>query len=363
MKKSIVLGLVSLLMLSGCTQDIVPEDTSISTESSEIVDTMTEGTEQSIETRTQRSIDIAWDARLEYEGSGLDAIPNVNITDDDISQIFINDENYPELSEAVAQYQTEISVSSEPAYAIERVIHGLYRCDNRLISVASMAKSSTIDEGQVQRTYYYVTWDYNGERLYLTDVVDDYDVFIDTITPLIVEALEACDDVQADEIIAGLINTASPDELDFYMEDDRLDLVIEYYDDEFEIQKAFVKVDYREYADLFDPCYLPGDGTMISEAMTYEIESVFDDYGYYDEVLGGTVVYNYNGRSYMIFEMTSSEISSSDDDHQDPAVYIYDLETGEMLSFENRPLAEACSIHIAPYGSCDDILRYIESHV
>lgn len=107
----------------------------------------------------------------------------------------------------------------------------------------------------------YMTWDYGGELLSFSDVIRDYDMFITTVSPLIQESLEDIDGVDAEEVLSSLIYTPDDIDFDFYMTNDSLCFFVDYFmsDDDANVltDSNMIAVPYREYADLFEPRYLP----------------------------------------------------------------------------------------------------------
>ena len=91
MKKVLSIALISTILLAGCstvmetesTSDTVTEVTAEATESeTEIIETETTveitEPEETVYIRTQEQIDAAWEARLDYNGNGLEEIPLMN---------------------------------------------------------------------------------------------------------------------------------------------------------------------------------------------------------------------------------------------------------------------------------------------
>ena len=332
-KKQIVTLLITAFALTGC---------SYVTEGSYV---MPEGYDESamesaVARRTQDVIDDAWDARLGFDGSGLDAVPSVNL-----SELYVDGTDYPNLSSAVQDFESELFDShiSDPSYLITR-------CDNRVLSIRVAADND----------YYCGTWDYEGNRLYFDDIVNDCDYFIYTLSPLISVSLPQDTSVEVEEIIANLLVSHEQEDFDFYLTKDYLCFFLDYVemsgeDREVSNRRVEIRVNYQEYADYFNPQYLPGEGTIVSAAQTFEIESAMDvDEGYryddhFDVMRSGMFVYNFNGHNYVVFDMTSSQDSSS-------ITLVYDVDSGDFVSEEVHD-----GIH--SFESTTDVLSYITDRV
>ena len=329
-KKQIVTLLITALALAGC---------STATEGSYV---MPEGYDESamesaVAGRTQEIIDDAWDSRLEFNGSGLEQVPCVNLSD-----LSVDGTDYQTLAGSVRQFETELFEAhvSDPSYLITR-------CDNRVLSVRVTADND----------FYCGTWDFEGNRLYFDDIINDCDYFIYTLSPLISVSLPEEAEVEVEEIIANLLVAHEQEDFDFYLTKDYLCFFLDYTgiadgSREVENRRVEIRVDYREYADYFNPQYLPGEGTILSAAQTFEIETAMDvdeDYiygGQYDVMRNGMFVNNFNGHNYIVFSMTSSEDSSS-------VTLIYDTDSGEFVSEESE----------RPFENTTDVLAYIEERV
>lgn len=368
MKKSVVL-ILSMCMLAGCSSvDTVP-DTSVTEAPTTTTDeTIIEETEADVYERTQEMIDAAWEERLEYNGSGSDEIPELVVIMDAsvcMSDISIDNDVYTELETAVDEYEAEVYAADVDMYRSH-----VLRCDNRVVCI-----SSQIVKDQDRYTE-YITWNYTGERLCFSDVIRDYDVFINTVSPLILESLEDVDDVDAQEILSSLIYATDDVDFEFCMTDDSLCFFVEYSmsDEEGNVisDRSVITVPYREYADLFEPEYLPGDGIMMWESDYYDIEDTMGHsyaYGdYYNEVVLGTNVSGLNGRNYMLIIMDNSTAAFEvdidqhcTDDYPCPIIAIYDIDAGEIVYSEEIDWGVDWQ-YGNELGSFGDDIAFIEEH-
>ena len=141
MKKNIIVYLLLCAFMSGIISSCSNQSTETSitpSESESITTTTSEATTETTEVttiedlRTQDVIDAAWEARLDYCGSGLDSIPAVSMLTTDYGYILdVDPENYPELAESVDSIETDNPL--------------IYRCDNRLISFRCSSGFITLD--------------------------------------------------------------------------------------------------------------------------------------------------------------------------------------------------------------------------
>ena len=133
-----------------------------------------------------------------------------------------------------------------------------------------------------------------------------------------------------------------------------------------------IAVPYREYADLFEPRYLPGDGIMMWESNDTEIERIvgqdftYDDY--YDDIYCGTFVTGLNGRDYIVMWMQNDTAAfevdidqSSTDYYQGPILAVYDIEAAEVVYTE--PFSWGVyDRRNTLLGSFSEIIDLIEEH-
>lgn len=318
MRNEIISVLVLLVLFTGCSSVLFDDESSTVSESTEnqSIENMvcaSANTELSVDIsdydciyeRQQDQIEAAWEERLMYFGSGIDEILMEGIveTGEEVREerLLINS-NYSNLANTVDQQQQDIinSIESDD-YNINSTV---YRCDNRLISVGIGVRTWSGDD--YQRSTGYYTWDYEGNMLCFTDVIRDYSVFVDTIRPLIVEAF-ADDANNVDGVIDSLNNNSFPDNIDYYMTYDSLRFFCGCEDG---TVARVISVSYRDYADLFNPEYLPGEGLMIS-VLSQQDMSVNDGCINQMELNGHDTIYNrpigsvylisnYNGADYIL---------------------------------------------------------------
>ena len=341
-RKNIVEILVILMMFTGCASEDIPAVTNeaseviatIGTESETVIETSVQETESSIieepvETlppRTQEMIDAAWNERLNYNGSGADNIPVIDFEEVDmdwgyIYRICLDDDAYPGLSEAVQQEQ-QIGIDYindvDSSFIVRQYKHKINRCDNRVLSIRDwIFMADAVDGGERISDVTYHTWDYSGQELNITDVVTDFTNFVQVVMPLIADAIPEASNVDINEVIEGLIHS-NPDDIDFYLTSSTLNFVCHYYDDtQGAVVPVIIRVNYREYADLFNPEYLPGDGLMLSDAYLEErylgnLTNRIDFYRHdqeYDSPEGcDWLVSNYRNGNYMIVCYSSSRL-------------------------------------------------------
>ena len=279
MKKHISALLISALLVTGYTQ---PARITLAAGQNEETDI--EETQVSVSYREEAQ--ASWEARLDYDGSGLDEIPyvvtNYNESFWRITDIDVVNEGYEDLAAAVDDFES--SVISE--YTCH-TIYTLYRCDNRILSLGVDSAESVPDEDDM---FMYTprfetrTFDYQGNVLLFTDIVnDDYDYFMSAASSVIREEFGR----DADEMIEGLEAIDDPDSIKFYMGADSMVIFLEDIVGYWET----IKIDYKTYADVFDPKYLPGDGTLVSQvfdpedgyyAVPAEHDDLYDDgHGYF----------------------------------------------------------------------------------
>jgi hypothetical protein len=136
---------------------------------------------------------------------------------------------------------------------------------------------------------------------------------------------------------------------------------------------AKITIPYREYADLFEPEYLPGDGLMMWFSNDEGIEEIvgqrftYDEY--YNDIVCGTFVNNLNGRDYIVIWMQNSEAAfevdidlACADDYQSPILAVYDIDAAEVVYSE--PISWGLyDRYNTMLGSFSDTLSFIEDHV
>ena len=359
MKKHILISIVVVLLFSGCRMNSSDEPETLENVVSSTGTIITEVSLESLspecvveETtepreRTQEMIDAAWDERLNYNGSGLDIIPSVrvnnNITDRWINEIYVDGVGYSELSSAVYQSQDDLFeiydvINNEDI----EVYQNVSRCDNRVLGIKTLIMDRNHNQ-QMTRHYVYQTWDYNGRKLLLNDIVTDYQYFISTVSPLISDALVEFDSVVVSEVISDLYNT-NPEDIDYYLTGNSLNLICEIDDvylNEEPSEYVIVQVDYRRYADLFNPEYLPGDGLMITvqnlESVNNRINTLRHD-DVYDSP-GGSIflITNYYEHNYNVITYESSyvveegAVGNSNTGVSRYLLVLYDDDTGEEI--------------------------------
>ena len=316
MKKNIIVYLLlcifTSVIISSCSNQ--SSESSITSSESETIttttsETVTETTEVTTieDLRTQDVIDAAWEARLNYCGSGLDSIPIVSEMHNEYGYVFsVDSADYPELA---------VSVDSIFEGATETVYPHIYRCDNRLISFRCSSG--------------FITLDYLGNELELEDIVSDYSYFMATVQPLLAEQYPE------DEAVTDI------EFLYYYMTYDSVTLVytLSVGIDSPDSQWISITLGYREYADLFKPCYLPGDGLLIDYFPTnYDLSAdwCFDYYcdGYYYGFFNPIFVMNYNESNYCV-ALYGLETDNPDEDVR--YIYVlYDMDSGvEIASQES----------------------------
>ena len=389
MKRSLLLILVALTIAS-CSvspNTVTSESFDLATSTySSVEETTSDDVSCLPEGRTQDVIDEAWESRLDHNGSDLVEIPDVSISrysDEVISYIEVDPLLYSDLSVSVEDYDHSFRGGDEPDESLRQLDYCVLRCDNRLLSLKAKARIASADAAEptsVDRID-YVTWNYRGEELCFSDVIEDYGYFVDTVSPLIREALNDIDAIDADEILATLLYAPDGVDHEFYMTNDSLCFFVDYSfsDDEGTLvsDSVLVKVPYREYADLFDPQYLPGEGTMIWEDSSelQGVNSVCASEEYYNSLIGGTFI-SYSGLEYVVVKIQSGMVetlaeSAAErgetfvyDDYDPPIVAIVDLESEEIIYFEQSDWNEVYdnrSLH--PFGDISDTVAFVEEHV
>ncbi len=312
MKKNIIVYLLlcifTSVIISSCSNQ--SSESSITSSESETIttttsETVTETTEVTTieDLRTQDVIDAAWEARLNYCGSGLDSIPIVSEMHNEYGYVFsVDSADYPELA---------VSVDSIFEGATETVYPHIYRCDNRLISFRCSSG--------------FITLDYLGNELELEDIVTDYSYFMATVQPLLEEQYPEDEDVTDIEF------------QNFYMTYDSVKFIykLSVGIDSPNSQVILITLGYREYADLFNPCYLPGDGVLIdytSGSLNNSLEwTPFNTYdGYYSALGDIIIVMNYNEYNYFV----ACYIHETDNPDEDLRyIYVlYDLDSGTEIA-------------------------------
>ena len=383
-RKYIVEILVISLMFTGCTSDELPAVTNeaseviatTGTESETVIETSVQETESSVveepvETlppRTQEMIDAAWDERLNYNGSGIDSIPSIEgqwyIPDRCIASISIEDDDYQCLSDSLYEMQQNIIDNLDQSVNI-KLFYDITRCDNRVLSVRYSIWCPT--DNSYNRNINH-TYDYSGKELLFTDIVIDYPTFIQTVTPLINDALPEEENDNGREIIDGLIHS-NPDDIDFYLTDRTFDFICRYYEAENDVSRSvIIHVNYRTYADLFYPEYLPGDGVLFSIMNRVPVfinkmrhDDVYDSTGSSQPLL----ISNYNDRNYLIVFYSSSYVSQEGSvgnyNTGIPGflIVLYDADTGEEIGSQE---AEGLAGFSTGALSLDTILNFVAEH-
>lgn len=345
MKKNIPISLLIYCLTSSIISGCSVHDTDNSTTSSEPISETTTASQVVTPTteattiedlRTQDVIDAAWESRLDYCGSGLDDIPAITIEYNESGRILhVDPANYPELSTSVdilfEDAEETVRQYSESPDNNAHINAAVRRCDNRLIS---FSRSIANYEYHDDRTYDYtndidyITLDHLGNELELDDIVVDHSFFIATIGPLLAEKYPDDQDVAEVQFV------------DFYMSYDSVVLIYELdmgsgADDS---QRVSISVGYREYADLFVPCYLPGDGTLIDycpdlSSLGWSPDNSHDEY--YHELSSYMLVMNHNGTDYCFAVYVHP--TDIDPDNDWGILYVlYDIDTDtEIASAES----------------------------
>ena len=286
MKKRISMVLISTILLAGCstvketevTSETVTEVTATeATENeTEIIDTETTveitEPEETGYIRTQEQIDAAWEARLAYNGNGLEEIPLMNYKGERYSDAPEYDNIYAELTE------------------IKDNIYYVTRCDNRVVSYEGFSINGNL-------TGY--NYDAYGNKLKLEDVIVNKSLFDYFVTDYI------CNEwypnlYDYEKNYATLLEVMDRYEEitdEWYLSADSLVYIIN--------ANMHLKISYRQFADFFNPEYLPGEGLMIarvtnggadlqigSSTVTISTEIIYGDASYdvesyYSEYNGG----------------------------------------------------------------------------
>ncbi|SMC40927.1 hypothetical protein SAMN06296952_1086 [Oscillospiraceae bacterium] len=385
MRRLVIIVCFALLVAScSSTPDVVTSESSgssVTTENTSTMESIPDGTTESFVERTQEYIDAAWDSRLDYNGSGLDEIPDLALESIRydyglISDVTVeNDSSYNGLAASIEEYEEGLMETDYPSVESDALSEQVMRCDNRIVCIRSYV--------QVTSGYRieYITWDHAGEVLRFSDVITDYDLFIDTVSPLILESLGDLDEDVVDEIMSTLINASESQDFVFYMTNDSLSFFVEYcYSDEegtLVNDSVEVTIPYREYADLFDPQYLPGNGAMIWEdpIAIRDLNSICLSDEYYNSLIGGTFV-SYNGHDYAVIKVGSSMVdalaegesesgeSFSYEDYDPPIIAVVDLESNEIVYSEQSSWAELYDHRsLNPFGNCSDAIAFVADHV
>ena len=340
MKKNIIVYLLlcafTSAIISSCSNQST-ESIITSSESESITTTTSEATTETTEVttiedlRTQDVIDAAWEARLDYCGSGLDSIPIISEIHNEYGYILnVDSVDYPELAESVDSIFVNVAETirqySENPDNNTHVSSGLKRCDNRLISFIKVITNYEFhDDGtyDVTRDRDYITLDYLGNELELEDIITDYSYFMATIQPLLAEQYPE------DEAVTDM------EFVDFYMSYDSATFIysLSVGLDSPQEQEIRISLGYREYADLFNPCYLPGDGVLIDyqpdrNSLEWTPFNTYD--GYYSALGDIIIVMNYNEYNYFV----ACYIHETDNPDADLRyLYVlYDLDSGVEIA-------------------------------
>ena len=359
MKPTVFVLLVPILLLSGCS--FVHPDYSIQSETSnetaiessvQVSESLEDAVTETEISRSQEIIDSSWDNRLVYYGSGINSIPNIVIEEADVEgYVFIvkvDDDSYPFLADAVQHTQQEYieGLSYESGYIIRNFTHEIHRCDNRVLSISNwLFMSDGIDNGMRISEVTYNNWDYNGQELYLTDVVCDYQQFVTNLHSLIVDSLSENGVIDAETKYNELLYYSSPDDIDYYLTDDSLILVLNNIftnASDSTIQDGIrIEIQYREYADLINPEYLPSPGIMLSSQNVDQINENINSYShdeiydspaamaYYIQYNDDTCYYLIAYESSLVMEMGATGSSSNGIPRY--LVVLYEADTGEEV--------------------------------
>ena len=284
MEKKIAIALISTILLAGCstvketeaTSETITEVTTAEVTESETEITETETTVEITEpeetgyVRTQEQIDAAWEARLDYNGSGLEEIPLMNYKGEHYSDAPEYDNIYAELTE------------------IKDNIYRVTRCDNRVVSCDGF-----FEDGNVIG-YNYDTY---GNKLELEDVIVNKSLFDYFVTDYIrnVWYPSLSDHEKRYTTLWEVMDKYEEITDEWYLTADSLIFRIN--------ASVHLNISYRLFADFFNPEYLPGDGLMValversgtdlqigSSTVTisteiiygdasYDVESYFNEYG------------------------------------------------------------------------------------
>lgn len=360
MKPTVFVLLVPILLLSGCS--IVHSDCSLQLENGNetVMETAVQVTEsledevtETIVSRSQEIIDSAWDNRLSYYGSGINSIPNIVIEESDVEGyvyiVNIDDDLYPNLTDSVRQTQQDYIeiLNCEPDYIIRNYTHEIHRCDNRVLSISNwLFMSDGAENGMRISEVTYNTWDYNGRELYLTDIVCDYQCFITNIHSLIMDSLYESGVTDAEMQYDELLHYSSPNDIDFYLTDDSLMLVLNNDNlintsNNTDQEVIRIEIKYKEYADLFNPEYLPSPGLMLSSQDVDIVNVIIDSFSHdeiYDSPAAMTFyIQNNDGTNYYLVAYESSFVmetrAAGDNGDGIPRylVVLYEADTGEEV--------------------------------
>lgn len=345
--------LLAVICLAACSDKKTDPAETYSTDAS---------TSASVTTETTLSLqEAAWQARLEYDGSGLEEIPSVNICIvDDHYDLSLNDPDYPELSEAVTSlYDDERSSFQDEHPELDRYSDFVFlkRCDNRILSYYRHMSVSDEDLDDIYASDVYRTFDHEGNLLMFSDVISDYDELLNVIEPLILSRYDPeynYPQLDVEDAVNRFRNIADPDDIFFYMSDNSIWFTIsgcrminsngDPTEDEI---SCTVELEYEEYAYVIKPQYLPGTGTMLCEPFPctwalFEPDLEGSDYPYshgddvypieydgtwYSNVAGDCVLRDYRGHDYAVITL----IAGNDTPR---VIYVYDMDSGELLSYE-----------------------------
>lgn len=385
MRRALFVVVLLAILLSGCVNETSDTFSNTGTEYENIIETSaqeaasvaSESEEVNESPRTQESIDAAWLARLNYNGSGLDNIPSIvsnNYIPDDFRAfvVSVEDDDYAELNDSI--WQAQMSLLETLDFESQDTVivsfgSNIYRCDNRLLSMMTHYYSFQMESEDVgERSYVcqYRTWDYNGQDLLLTDVINDYSYFIATVSPLIEDAFRDFDEISTDELIDSMLHNTNPEEVEYYMTAYSMYFACPYSgvssdEDEINRNKVWIQVDYEEYADLFNPEYLPGDGLMISgfiddvDGLTNRINLERYDSEYNHPTGNAYLVLNCNGEDYLLTIYGSEEAAIAGEaggsyDVPGFLIVLFDSDTGEEIGSQAVDTLLGFDVRIADYS-------------
>lgn len=294
--------------------------------------------------RTQESIEEAWEARLDNTGDYSTELPELNseiirdeILYNDTTPILsvvgykmnISGEGYELLSEnveAVVNNDIDEFASCIDEYYDELVAEnfddnlvlerrqgfGYPRVDNRIfcMSECSVAKNS--------QHKYYCFDSLTGEQLKLEDIIVDLDTFWDIAIPEI-RAKRVLERPAINDEIRAVINSMDTSEEGWAWYLNTTGIVFVLYD----VSTYYITLPYKDYADLINVKYLPGDGPIFGEIAINEITQFNDDYDI--SILDGSESNQIEGKPAIIVNGTEELIFVSDERVEEEAQYGGDI--------------------------------------
>ena len=157
------------------------------------------------------------------------------------------------------------------------------------------------------------------------DIITDYSYFMATIQPLLAEKYPE------GEVVTDI------EYVDYFMNYDSATFIykLSVGIDSPREQTIRITLGYREYADLFNPCYLPGDGVIIdffsdSYGSNMGLSDRYDDY--YFMLVDIYIVMNYNESNYCV--ALYAHASDMPDEEIRYIYVLYDLDNGEEIAFQ-----------------------------